>query len=90
MYSSCKKNDIKLIIFGIPRSGGVKSPWPDEMHETMVENCDIFVDCGDVLEDYDNLTSLCKEHGHHHISEFTHCLLGVEIAKRIVSEQASR
>jgi hypothetical protein len=91
MYSSCKKNNIKLIIFGIPwfYPEGIKPPWPDDMHETIIANCDVFVDSGKVLEDYNNLVALCKEHGHHHISEFTHCLLGVEIAKEIISEETS-
>ena len=91
MYSSCKKNNIKLIIFGIPQFSreGISPPWPDEMHEIMVGNCDVFVDSGNLLEDYNNLIELCKEHGQHHISEFTHCLMGVEIAKEIISEETS-
>lgn len=77
-----------MIIVSLPRTGGVKPPWPEEMRETAAENCDILVEGGKVLEDYDNLIELSKEHGHRHISEFTHCLLGVEIAKKIISEEA--
>ncbi len=90
MHSSCMKNNIKLIIAGITWPGGIIPPWPDEMKETMVANCDVSVDSGNVLKDYDKLIPLHKEHGQYRISEFTHCLLDAKIAKEMISEETSQ
>ena len=90
MHSSCMKNNIKLIIAGTPWPGGIIPPWPDEMKETMVANCDVSVDSGNVLKDYDKLIPLHKEHGQYRISEFTHCLLDAKIAKEMISEETSQ
>jgi len=89
MYSFCRKNNIKLIICNIPiiHPDYVKSPMPEEMYESAVKNCDIFIESEKVLEDYNKLIELRREHGSRHISEFTHCLLGVRMAKEIVSRE---
>lgn len=90
MYSLCKKNNIKLIIFTIPiiHPEYIWSPLPEEMYQATLRNCDIFVESEKVLRDYNNLIELRREHGSRHISEFTHCLLGVRIAKEIISKEA--
>ena len=89
MYSFCRKNNIKLIICNIPiiHSDYVKSPMPEDMYEMALENCDIFVESEKILKDYNNLIELRREHGSRHISEFTHCLLGVKMAKEIISRE---
>jgi len=90
MYSLCKKNNVKLIIFTIPiiHPEYIWSPLPEEMYQATLKNCDIFVESEKVLRDYNNLIELRREHGSRHISEFTHCLLGVRIAKEIISKEA--
>jgi len=89
MYSSCKKNNIKLIIFTIPiiHPEYIRSPLPEEMYQATLGNCDVFIESEKVLKDYNNLIELRREHGIRHISEFTHCLLGVRIAKEIISKE---
>jgi len=91
VYSSCRKNNIELIICTIPiiHPDYIKSPMPEEMYESTVKNCDIFIESEKVLMDYNNLLELRREHGSRHISEFTHCLLGVKMAKEIISREAA-
>lgn len=91
MYVLCKKNNIKLIIITIPiiQPDYVKSPIPEEMYQSTLRNCDIFVESEKVLMDYNNLIELRREHGSRHISEFTHCLLGIKIAKEIISKETA-
>lgn len=99
MYSFCKKNNIKFVILSIPAildedklvfRAGVNSPFPDEMYQRVVKSCDVFIESEKVLKDYHNLIELCREHGQHHISEFTHCLLGVETARAIITKESNQ
>ncbi len=99
MYSLCKTNNIKFVILTIPVilhedklvfHKGISSPLPDEMYQKIVRNCDVLIESEKVLKDYHNLVELRKERGEYHISEFTHCLLGVEIAREIISEETNR
>lgn len=83
MYTFCKSNDIKLIILDIPTLQG--SSFPPELYEIAKNNCDIFINSASELNDYSGIAEIHVPYGHRHISEFTHILLGVTIAKSIIA-----
>jgi len=83
MYAFCKSNDIKLIILDIPSLEG--SSFPSELLPIAKHNCDIFINSNSILNDYIGIANIHVPHGQHHISEFTHIILGVNIAKRIIN-----
>lgn len=83
MFTFCKSNDIKLIILDIPTLQG--SSFPPKLYQIAKNNCDIFIDSASVLNDYLDVAEIHLSHGQRHISEFTHILLGVTIAKRIIA-----
>ena len=85
MYAFCQKNYITFVILDIPRLD-FRPSIPDEVRRIIINNCDIFVKGEEVLEDYKKVVEIHKPHGHRHISEFTHCLLGVRIAKEIIAK----
>lgn len=89
MYSFCRKNDITLVILDIPRidGEGFRSSVPDEIYQLITNNSDIFVNSEEVLKDYNHVIEIHNPHGHRHISEFAHALLGVSIAKEIIAEE---
>jgi len=82
MYTFCKSNNIKLIILDIPTLRD--SSFPLSLYQIAKNNCDIFITSDSVLNDYFDVAEIHLPYGHRHISEFTHILLGVTIAKSII------
>jgi len=83
MYTFCKSNDIKFIILDIPTFQG--SSFPPSLYQIAKNSCDIFIDSTSVLNDYLDVAEIHVPHGQRHISEFTHILIGVIVAKSIIS-----
>jgi hypothetical protein len=86
MYTFCRRNNIKLVILDIPKvavPGQVKSSVPEELLDVFQRNSDHLVYSKEILKDYRNVASFHLPHGHRHISEFTHLVYGVEVAKYI-------
>jgi lysophospholipase L1-like esterase len=84
----CKARGIRLIVADIPRRPGPQrfaASIPPEMaarlHAAGVE----LVGSAPLLAAYDGVAEMHVPNGHQHISEFTHTLIGVEIARRVAA-----
>lgn len=88
MFAFCQKNNIKLIILDIPRrteKNMIKNSIPELLFKTMQNFNDAYIPSESLLSDYTGVAEIHRPHGHKHISEFTHILLGVSAAKEIIS-----
>lgn len=87
MYKFCKNNGIRLIILDIPQiyEDIFKSSIPFQLDDIIKNNSDIFIPCDEVLNDINDVAKIFVPHGHRHISEFTHLLLGIAVAKEILT-----
>lgn len=86
MYDFCKENKYYFIILNIP---GTKGPMKEEsfLHDN---SADIVLDGNTILSDYSGVVELHVPHGHRHISEFTHLLIGQSLATRIMTETVQK
>ena len=88
MYNFCSKNNIKLIIIDIPQiagAGRIKTSFSGSLLETIANYSDAYIVSDSLLADYIGVAELHVPHGHRHISEFTHTILGVAVANKIES-----
>ena len=88
MYNFCHKNNIKLIIIDIPNideEKGIKTSFSVLLFPTIANYSDAYVASDSLLADYAAVAEVHMPHGYRHISEFTHVLLGVSVAKTIKS-----
>jgi hypothetical protein len=81
MYEFCHEHNIKLIIVDIP--GIVKIREPFLLLQTAVNYSDVYIASRLALSNYIGVAELHVPHGHKHISEFTHTILGTAIAEKI-------
>ncbi len=87
MHRICRDNGITLVIVDIPllvRDGEVVSSFPDSLQAAAREHSDIFIDSTELFAAYAGAVELQLPHGHHHISEFSHALIGVAIGERVL------
>lgn len=87
MYDFCHKNNIKLIIVDIPkRVGGkqIRSSFYGSLSQDIPKYSDGTIFSESLIADYVGVAEIHRPHGLRHISEFTHTLLGVTIAKKII------
>ena len=88
MYNFCHKNNIKLIILDIPKpveENRFRTSFSASLFQTIIKYSDAYVVSDSLLDDYSGVAELFLPHGQGHISEFTHTLLGVAVAKKIIS-----
>lgn len=88
MYNFCHQNNIKLIIIDIPQiteGKRIRTSFSASLFQTIINYSDGYVASDSLLADYAGVAELHVPHGHRHISEFTHTLLGVSVAKIIRS-----
>ena len=87
MYHFCQKNGIKLIILDIPQRSD-DSALITSFSESMMMNIDSYshehIPSEALLVDFADVADIHRPHGHKHISELTHTLLGVSAAKKII------
>jgi hypothetical protein len=86
MYRLCKERDIMFVIVDIPKAGErgeFRSSIPDGLLDEFERNSDALVRSEKVLSRYRNVAEFHLPHGQHHISEFSHMILGVEVAQEI-------
>lgn len=86
MYEFCQRHNIKLLILDIPvvsKEAEIRSSVPAGLYETLRNNSDFFIYSKDVLDQYRNVTEFHVAHGDKHISEFTHLLFGMEVARAL-------
>ena len=87
VYEVCSQNQIKCILVDIPLQvvdGSVKSSLPGSLRAMTVSQGDTLVDSEVVFDEYAGVAELHLPHGHHHISEFSHALIAVEIGRKIL------
>lgn len=87
MYKFCENNGIRLIVLDIPQvdKDGFKSSMPTQLSEIVKDTCGTFISNDKSLNNVPGATKIFVPHGHRHISEFTHLLLGIAVAKEILS-----
>jgi hypothetical protein len=81
----CESNEIFLVLVDIPvslGSGGISSSFADDLRQSLPATANV-VDSLELLSTYQGVAELHAPNGHHHISEFTHTLLGVQIGRLI-------
>lgn len=92
MFEFCKRNEIKLVIIDIPtmtRQTNFSSSVPADMIAIFRTNSHIFVSSEEILGPYHNLIELHVPHGHNHISEFSHAILGATVGSAILMKTTS-
>jgi hypothetical protein len=86
----CQHNKVLLILLDIPQlekdGHDFRSSIPDELVSQFSQASDAIIQSTNVLIDYQGVTDLFVPHGHRHISETTHMLLGVATAKEIIKQ----
>ena len=88
MYAFCQENDIKLVILDIPRrteENVVMDSISEPLSRAIRNYSDVYISSELALSDYIGVAEIHRPHGHKHISEFTHTILGVNAAKEIIS-----
>lgn len=87
MFDFCQRHGIKLIIIDIPRpvDGYAKSSIPKALFPYVQRYSDAYINSEELLADYAGVVELHMPHGNRHINELTHTVLGVEVAKDIIS-----
>lgn len=88
MQRVANRAEARFIIIDIPTLGGRRdftSSVPTQLTQAMRENAAAFIGSEGVLGRYRGVAEFHVPNGHRHISEFTHFMLGVELAKSIAS-----
>jgi hypothetical protein len=89
MQRFCRAHGIRLLVADIPDARGMRAvPSMPPALATRLQALGVEIVSGSVLlEPYDGTAETHVPHGDHHISEFTHTLLGVAIARRVSSDK---
>ena len=92
MQKFCTNNGIRFIVVDIPTL-------PSEYHfapsispalRSRLDKAHIeYITSESLLQKYDGAAEMFVPHGYHHISEFTHTLIGTELGSRILSTKAN-
>ena len=105
MYAVARKAEARFIVVDIPArrrwsgadaehsDGEAKlvSSVPEALRPAFRANSDLFIASEEVLADFRGIVPIHRPHGHAHITEFTHALFGVAIARAILcAEQPDR
>ena len=89
MQRFCEEHGIRLTVVDVPQRAGTYRFAPS-MPPAMVEQLSAaqveYVSSRAVLGDIDGAVEIHVRHGHHHISEFTHAVIGVELGRKILQE----
>ena len=85
MHEFSRANGIRLIVVDIPRRPGAygyETSVPDAMAGRLKAAGVELISSTELLAPYEGVAELHVAHGHQHISEFTHALIGLEVARR--------
>ena len=92
MYRLAKSRNIQFIIMEIPASTAGRGKWvpsiPDEMRDQFRANSDRLITAESVFAPFRGRTDFHARHGHKHINEFSHLLLGRSAAGEILALQS--
>jgi hypothetical protein len=83
MARFCQARGVRFIVVDIPRTSG---PYRlgDSLPAGLLGNIEL-VASRELLAHFDGAVELHLPHGHQHISEFTHALIGAELGRRIAN-----
>lgn len=94
MHRFCRQHGIALIVVDIPmkphRDPGraFASSVPPRLAAFLADHTDAYIDSESVLEPYGRITEIHVPHGQNHISEFSHLMLGIAAAQRLLELRA--
>ncbi len=90
MHGFCRSNKVLFVLLDIPQleqnGHDFRSSIPNELVAQFSQGSDAIILSTNALADYQGVTDLFVPHGHRHISETTHMLLGVATAKEIIKQ----
>jgi len=87
MQRYCEERGIRFILVDIPARTAPQrfaASLPDEMRRALGAARVEMLDSREMLAEFDGAADLHVAGGHHHISELTHALIGVELGRRIL------
>jgi len=88
MQQFCRDHKIRFILIDIPTC--LRGPYhydsslPPALLKTLSAAHVEYISSKSVLQNFDGAAQFCAPHGDHHISEFTHTLIGMEIGRRLL------
>jgi hypothetical protein len=88
MNRFCAERAIRFIVVDIPQKvgpGQTRPSVPESLSERLRRDGIEYVSSGSLLSGFAGGPEMHVAHGHGHISEFTHALIGVEIARRVLA-----
>jgi hypothetical protein len=87
MQRYCTEHGIRLIVVDIPQQAKAyrfAESLPPAALKALNETRTEYLSSRSLLGDFDGAAEIHVLHGHNHISEFTHALIGVELGRRIM------
>ena len=93
MHKFCEDRGIRFILVDIPT---VKAPYryqsslPPALVERLSKARIEYISSRALLEEFDGTAEIHRIHGDHHITEFTHTLLGAEIGRRLIATRTAK
>jgi len=88
MYASCQSIGAKLIVVDVPAFGEsrpLESSVPPELKPAVLKASDAYIDSVPLFSEFAGAAELHVPHGHRHISEFTHAIIGVSLGQEMRS-----
>lgn len=85
-HEVCSRKGIGLILVDIPQAEGENfSSIPDALRPVVQSSTDVFIDSNALFDSYIGVAELHVPHGHRHISELAHTLIGIEVGQQILA-----
>ncbi len=88
MHRFCQERGVRLIVVDLPRTGepySYTSPVPAAMIERFEAAGIEFIGADELLGKFNGVAEMHVPHGHRHISEFTHLMVGTEVGRRLLA-----
>jgi len=88
MQRFCSEHGIRFIVVDIPSLSEhyhYNSSMPQELLERLTAAHVEYISSQSLLQQFDGVAEMHVPHGHNHISELTHMLIGMEISRRLLS-----
>jgi hypothetical protein len=90
----CRTRGILFVVIDIPdyvdRGGGAfKTSIPPSLLEDARHDADVLLMSHEILDPYAGIAEIHVEHGQHHISEFSHLMVGLRAAQAILAKRAA-
>lgn len=91
MHRFCRDRGMRFIVIDVP-----SWVWPDRFQSSLPQGLEErlaaarveLIQSRPLLQSYEGIAELHLPRGHHHISEFTHTLIGLEIGRRLLAPDA--